>query len=968
MGAGLTVVVGDPPRLRSSMLPSSHLLRGLAIAAIVDFAQAIGVEEGLPGHKHVHGEIDPDEYLWSKLPGRCCFEMNEICPTPDSPRSLCKKEAAKSCKECSVWSTPENYCHTNAENCHSCGMPLYCGAPPPLLDGNKVCTGSSRVGTGCFDDMATGMCASANERDCEDACRDHPECELYVYYPAEMKGSCVLCSDLFSMEKTVESATRAYAVTEAKQPPSPPGTNLDALYAVLSESPKPPPAAPSSGLLPTAASALSHLGRHKTGKSKAHVDCSFVDGVEYTTTKQTGYSDRLAKTKEECCELCGHLETGCSHFVFEPTSGTCVLLPVVSSGNELESDDNPMAISGTASVGTVAVGADAFPTSSCSFTASAGFTSGSIGLAPPLPGGLMNTHEDCCRSCGVTAECAKFTFSEGDKKCTMYASFAEMVMVNDLTAGTIRSKQASFNTAGFNQATGEGFGGTQQPMFAFMPPMPDMPGFAKLVMRPPPPPPSRREDSVTEDLIRDISIGVGGAIIMSFFLAIYCFFSPQLLTLLHEVTGGRAGKMHVRAQKVSRVDEDDDDDDGEDNYWGAETAVGEEEPRRKPRRGRRPRKHGHNRDSCGADDRHADPDDRGGSGGRGSRHGKGRKARLMVRTPAITQSRDVCVAECEDLEELKAFFFDEFHSVLKDLRSGQTQLFCLAPDESSSCSNADPQMMWFLVTKRSEFERVVQCAAFRLQDKQCDEGQSNNYKVAFEGGRRAAGRRPRTSRPQGQGDPVLLLGYNPQANGNGDAAPWSSAATACKDSSPSFAPLPPQEDVGRRRGVGADGASRRPGRTGATHVSSTSLADAEDANQSGGSSEEESAARRNGSGGGGRGTHRSAINALALPPATMCLAAPPPRVLPPPPATLRVPPRPLPQCTPCTPCTQCNQQALTPLSSAALDQLSTQLPGCNTLPLRSAKSEVNAWDEDEADLNGRVSRSRQAAIADELLE
>ena len=143
----------------------------------------------------------------------------------------------------------------------------------------------------------------------------------------------------------------------------------------------------------------------------------------------------------------------------------------------------------------------------------------------------------------------------------------------------------------------------------------------------------------------------------------------------------------------------------------------------------------------------------------------------------------VCAAGDTDCDQellldraLTRYVPEQFHSVLKDLRPGQTQLFCLAPDESSSCTNANPQMMWFLVTKRSEFERVVQCPAFRLQDKQCDDGHSNNYKVAFEGGRRAAGRRPRTGRPQGQGDPVLLLGYNPHANGNGDAAPWSSAA------------------------------------------------------------------------------------------------------------------------------------------------------------------------------------------------
>ena len=71
-------------------------------------------------------DVDPDEYLWETLPGRCCFAAQ-----------------AEDCDMCGVWSEPQNFCHTSRESCMVCGMSLYCEPPPPLLDANKVCTAYS---------------------------------------------------------------------------------------------------------------------------------------------------------------------------------------------------------------------------------------------------------------------------------------------------------------------------------------------------------------------------------------------------------------------------------------------------------------------------------------------------------------------------------------------------------------------------------------------------------------------------------------------------------------------------------------------------------------------------------------------------------------------------------------------------------------------------------------------------------
>ena len=125
---------------------------------------------------------DPDSYLWEKLPGRCCFDSSST-----------------TCDACSVWSSPDNFCHTSKDSCAACGAThLYCDPPPPLLTTNKVCVGESRLGTGCYDNLGTGMCKKSNELgDCELACARTAHCQIMVLYSDIMRaGSCVLCRAL----------------------------------------------------------------------------------------------------------------------------------------------------------------------------------------------------------------------------------------------------------------------------------------------------------------------------------------------------------------------------------------------------------------------------------------------------------------------------------------------------------------------------------------------------------------------------------------------------------------------------------------------------------------------------------------------------------------------------------------------------------------------------------------------------
>ena len=99
--------------------------------------------------------LEPEEFAWSKLPGRCCYDVNR--PT---------------CNVCKYWGSADDFCHRSKGHCsENCsprnppdavdedGNPLpelppltYCeGAPPPLVDGGKVCVGGSRINEPCMD-------------------------------------------------------------------------------------------------------------------------------------------------------------------------------------------------------------------------------------------------------------------------------------------------------------------------------------------------------------------------------------------------------------------------------------------------------------------------------------------------------------------------------------------------------------------------------------------------------------------------------------------------------------------------------------------------------------------------------------------------------------------------------------------------------------------------------------------------
>ncbi|KAL1529411.1 hypothetical protein AB1Y20_000360 [Prymnesium parvum] len=65
---------------------------------------------------------------WQQHQGRCCVQQRYVCPSPDTPKSLCARLSFEgTCSECQEWGHPSDACHKSEADCLACGKGgLYC--------------------------------------------------------------------------------------------------------------------------------------------------------------------------------------------------------------------------------------------------------------------------------------------------------------------------------------------------------------------------------------------------------------------------------------------------------------------------------------------------------------------------------------------------------------------------------------------------------------------------------------------------------------------------------------------------------------------------------------------------------------------------------------------------------------------------------------------------------------------------
>ena len=624
--------------------------------------------------------IDPDEYLWETLPGRCCF-----------------MQYADDCDMCNVWSDPQNFCHSSQESCELCGMSLYCPAPPPLLNADKVCVGDSRVGMGCNDDLDTGLCQTAGAlAACQSACRHTKHCEMIALYTDSMAGTCVLCRNMLNFEPTGQASTRVYAVEHLDMaPPSPPGYEkvVTQHFSILQDpSPPPPPHPPPSPPRTPPPPLPAALGT----RTDTHIECEFFNGIDLSvvSAKGTGHhvpastsvqtTDTTADTKRHCCSICG-MQAGCTDFVFEPSSKTCMLMPPVPS-YMLRRGTNNHTIAGAVTISRLD-----HSHAACHFNIGSGYSGGKIGIGRALPGKKMDSQQDCCDACDRDPRCAKFVFEHFGGDCQLFGPEAEHYYTFNLISGTVDgradeevdTRSAADGGAGIGGA-GEGdpdVGGSEEGEYGesdwldpdeTAPPQPPLMSFTRY---PPPPSPDSDENGVAQQVLADFSLVMGFLIVFGFAMCGYLFFSREIQLLLYTFSGGMIGK----------------------RSGGSLLPIADlmAQP--------------------------AEPEAR-------SRNKKGvllpGYAKVTVQTSQLEQKKEILVGGCQTLADLHELIWDEFGHLLKKTRVKDTVVLVWASNEppiksSGKVSRQQPQPLarWMKVTEASDMNSVAQCTAIKVRDK-----------------------------------------------------------------------------------------------------------------------------------------------------------------------------------------------------------------------------------------------------------
>ena len=732
---------------------------------------------------HDESEVTPEDYLWQTLPGRCCFSGKwDDSKVDQEGKSLWV--SVSQCSECSVWGQADASCHNGADSCKECGMDLYCpGTPPPLLGGAKVCTGSSRVGEGCNDVYKMGVCMDKDRDDCMRACQANKKCSAIVYYSQEAKGSCVLCGDTLHMVPTPMETTRIYSRVDAPAPPMP--LDQRVRHYITDSLPLPPPPrpmAPRSSPPPPAP--LVHLGWNAEQGDGTHFECTFVPHIEFSVDSDLQVTNAHASTRFECCNQCG-LSTGCVDFVYQHSTGLCVLLPHASSAKDVLRLPNPNVISGSLSI--TAVRQEASKHGKCEFKPASSYTGGVLGAAVVPSGGKpIATRQDCCDACLASASCGKLAFQPESHECFLFEAYAEAYSTDGLISGVLADRYQSA-TGGVGQAMmarsgvgggaslggrggggsggvgeGAGVGSDGTPMFGLeAPPLPPtLVGDAK----PPPAPPPGASD-LTKHVVSAVSMLLFFAMVGGFVVCAMCFFSQDIKRVLLSVLDGARERSKVGYEKASTLaapifvvaageeHEQGGDDDG--NVDDVEGQGG----------GRVCR-------SCNSSSNGRKGGNKGGNGkgagedGRGTREGGASSSKrsliVTVVTSAISQTKHVTAGECMEsissLSALMTMLMELFPAVLRDrrreFRRDALLLQCRlsAPGETSGragrggtpggtpgsgrgLGGGSEHADWMLVTPDSDLALVIgQSLALRLVEKPKPFAE-DGYTLAFvEGG------------------------------------------------------------------------------------------------------------------------------------------------------------------------------------------------------------------------------------------
>ncbi|KAL3931520.1 MAG: hypothetical protein SGPRY_001089 [Prymnesium sp.] len=429
-------------------------------------------------------------------------------------------------------------------------------------------------------------------------------------------------------------------------------------------SPVPPPPLPPSSPVHWS------LGRQHIVKAQYIISCSYAEDIEFVVQGSDEdslafaeddapvFKDTKTASKEKCCEKCAH-DAECVDFVYGYNDHACVLLPHVPS-ERIDQAARLGVVSGTAGIELASPPPMPPPLKRCTYAAGMAFAGGVLPEptnALPVP---IDQHA-CCSACAAATDCGKFTLNSGSGECTLHRAYAQPY--------TVDSKLGQTLVAGTLQIINP----LRHPLPPFVPPQSSQPeqpmqpmlGAFNYVQGSRPSPPSLHEHDDSESLKKVIAVSsaIAGSLVLTLFLlCTYCFFAPQILTIAYRLTNGRLGRIHI-SPPIS--------------YHECSIASS---PRNRKRRGLTEDKGEQSVVRC--------------------------TIKVTVSTRSIVQSKDVNVAACHGLLDLRHRILSDF-AAMKHMNHSNVLIFALAEVGSNK--------EWLLVTSNSNFQQVLMCEALMIR-------------------------------------------------------------------------------------------------------------------------------------------------------------------------------------------------------------------------------------------------------------
>jgi len=299
----------------------------------------------------------------------------------------------------------------------------------------------------------------------------------------------------------------------------------------------------------------------------------------------------------------------------------------------------------------------------------------------------------------------------------LFEAFAENYMTDGLLSGVVTDRSSKAIQAPRSHSL-DGDDGMHTWMRVPPPPVPPMISWRSQSSEKPPPPPL--ELDTASKLLSIVSLGIGGLMAFAFLLCAYCFFREDALRLL-----GISPKKGLNRKTYAVA------------------------PSSDPRSGRRGRDEARRKkEKCKGEKEDADNRKK-----RGAERTSEGYVNVRVETKALTQKKELYVADCDDVSALRKRIRDEFPSVLGGKKPSEMLLLCL---ERSTAETDEEQgaERWMLVLSASDIKQVIECEMLRMIERPAEHSDADYGHAFLAEGKKGKGSKGKKEKKAANGESI----------------------------------------------------------------------------------------------------------------------------------------------------------------------------------------------------------------------